>query len=100
MDGVLDVEDVDRAISVGPALGWAASGPNLEHHLAAGEDPLSGMLGTYEEIWKTLADWKQLSTEDQKRLIKLIDRAYTKHIPELKEARDQRLVRLLEALRE
>ncbi len=100
VDGVLDVEDVDRAISVGPALGWAASGPNLEHHLAAGEDPLSGMLGTYEVIWKTLADWKQLGTEDQRRLIKLIDRAYTKHIPELKEARDQRLVRLLEALRE
>ena len=58
------------------------------------------MLGTYEEVWKTLADWKQLSGEDMKRLVKLIDRAYTKHIPEPKEARDQRLVRLLEALRE
>lgn len=101
VDGVLDVEDVDRAISVGPALGWAASGPNLEHRLATQEEvALSGMLATYEEIWKNLADWKQLASEDQKRLIKLIDRAYTKHMPELREARDQRLVRLLEALRE
>jgi carnitine 3-dehydrogenase len=101
VDGVLDVEDIDRAISVGPALGWAASGPNLEHHLATGEEGfLSEVLGMYEGIWKTLADWKQLDSEDQKRLIKLIDRAYTNHIPELREARDQRLVRLLEALRE
>jgi carnitine 3-dehydrogenase len=104
VDGVLDVEDVDRAISVGPALGWVASGPSLDHHLAAGEWDVdvffSKLLGTYEDVWKSLADWKQLGAEDQKRLIRLIDRAYSKHLPELREARDQRLVRLLEALRE
>jgi hypothetical protein len=61
---------------------------------------LANVLGTYEELWKSLADWTQLSTEDQKKLIRLIDRAYTKHVHELREARDQRLVRLLEALRE
>lgn len=104
VDGVLDIEDVDRAISVGPALAWAATGPHLDHQLAAGDQSLevflAGLLGTYEEIWKSLTEWKQLSTEDQKRLIRLVDRAYSKHIPELREAREQRLARLLEAMRE
>ena len=104
VEGVLDVEDVDRAVSVGPALSWAASGPNLEHHLAAGdwgvEVFLANILGAYEAVWKSLAGWTQLNTEDQKKLIRMIDRAYSKHALELREARDQRLVRLLEALRE
>ena len=104
LDGVLDIEDVDRAVSIGPALAWAASGPHLDHQLAAGEWGaevfLAKILSTYEEVWKSLAEWKQLNTEDQNRLIRTIDRAYSKHILELREARDQRLVRLLEALRE
>jgi ketoreductase RED1 len=104
VDGVLDIEDVDRAITVGPALAWAATGPHLDHQLAAGDQSLelflAGLLGTYEEIWKHLTEWKQLSTEDQKRLIRLVERAYANHLPELREARDQRLVRLLEAMRE
>jgi len=104
IDGVLDVEDVDRAVSVGPALGWTASGAHLDRHLAAGdwgiEVLLAQVLGTYEEIWKTLAEWKQLSVEDQKKLARLVEKAYAQYIPELREARDSRLVRLLEALRE
>jgi 3-hydroxyacyl-CoA dehydrogenase len=104
VDGVLDVEDVDRAVSVGPALAWVATGPHLDHQLAARESSmevfLAGRLGVYEAIWKSLADWKQLTSEDQKKLIKLIDRAYGSHLGELESARVQRLVRLLEATRE
>ena len=104
VDGVLDVEDVDRAMSVGPALAWVSAGPHLDPHLAAGdwgvEVFLSQLLSNNEVLWKSLADWSTLELEDRKRLIRLIDRAYTQHIPELREARDQRLVRLLEALRE
>ena len=104
LDGVLDVEDIDRAVSVGPALGWVASGPHLEQHLSAGgwgiEVFLAQLLGTYEEIWDTLAEWKQLNGEDQKKLARLVEKAYANHIPELREARNQRLIRLLDALRE
>jgi carnitine 3-dehydrogenase len=104
VDGVLEIEDVDRAVSIGPALGWAASGPNLHHHLSAGEWSvdvyLARVLSSYEALWGVLANWTQLNADDQKRLIRQIDRAYTKHAPELREARDHRLVRLLEALRE
>jgi 3-hydroxyacyl-CoA dehydrogenase len=104
LEGVLDVEDVDRAVAVGPALGWVASGPHLEHHLSAGgwgiEVFLGQLLGAYEEIWKDLAEWKQLDGEEQKKLARLVEKAYASHIPELREARNQRLVRLLEAIRE
>lgn len=104
LEGVLDVEDVDRAVAVGPALGWAASGPHLEHHLSAGgwgiEVFLSQLLGTYEEIWKDLAEWKHLEPEQQKRLARLVEKAYASYIPELREARNQRLVRILDAIRE
>jgi len=104
LDGVLDVEDIDRASSVGPALAWVASGPHLDRHLSAGdwgvEVLLANLLETYEEVWKSLAEWKQLGIEDQKKLVRLIDKAYARYIPELREARDQRLVRLLDAIRE
>lgn len=43
--GVASVEDVDTAIWAGPGLRWAAMGPNLLFHLAAGE----GGLGAYCE---------------------------------------------------
>jgi 3-hydroxyacyl-CoA dehydrogenase len=104
LDGILDVEDVDRAVSIGPALGWVASGPHLENHLSAGgwgtEVFLGQLIGIYEEVWQDLADWKQLGPEDQKKLARLIEKAYASYTPELREARNQRLVRLLEALRE
>ena len=104
LEGVLDVEDVDRAVAIGPALGWAASGPHLEQHLSAGgwgiEVFLSQLLGTYEEIWKDLAEWKHLEPEEQKKLARLVEKAYASYIPELREARNQRLVRLLDAVRE
>src|SRR5262245_28968188 len=36
LTGVIDVDDLDRAVSLGPALSWAAAGPHLTYHLAAG----------------------------------------------------------------
>src|SRR5213592_2782679 len=38
LQGVIDVDDLDRAVSLGPALGWAAAGPHLTYHLAAGDE--------------------------------------------------------------
>src|SRR5206468_5220905 len=35
--GVISVDDLDRAVSLGPGIGWAAAGPHLTYHLAAGE---------------------------------------------------------------
>jgi 3-hydroxyacyl-CoA dehydrogenase len=104
LEGVLDVEDVDRAVSIGPALIWAASGPHLEHVLNAGEEGadmyFSRLLAESEEQWKSLATFDHLSAEDRLRLMRLIGNAYAAHLNELNEARNQRLIRLLVALRE
>jgi 3-hydroxyacyl-CoA dehydrogenase len=104
LDGVLDVEDVDRAVALGPALGWAAGGPHLEHHLTAGEWSaelhLTQALAGYAEIWKSLASWSQLEPEAHQRFIRSVVRAYAQHSAELRSARDHRLVRILEALNE
>jgi len=98
------VEDVDRALSVGPSLIWAASGPHLEHVINAGEEGadvyFSRLLAESEAQWTTLAKFEHLSDEDRLRLMRLVGNAYAAHLPELTEARNQRLVRLLEALRE
>src|SRR5207248_5713788 len=37
LKGVISVDDLDRAVSLGPGIGWAAAGPHLTYHLASGE---------------------------------------------------------------
>jgi carnitine 3-dehydrogenase len=104
LDGVLDVEDADRAMNVGPALLWTAAGPHLSHQLDGGAESMAVMLpralAELEPTWKALAEWKQLAPEDRHRLIKLLEKAYGSFLSDLGDARDKRLVRLLEAMRE
>jgi len=104
LEGVADVVDVDTAIELGPSLGWAAAGPHLTSQLDANDRPpamyLAGMLKTFEPWWENLASWHQLSAEDQHRLVKSIERAYSAQLSQLRAARDTRLARLLNALSE
>ncbi|MEP6571923.1 MAG: 3-hydroxyacyl-CoA dehydrogenase NAD-binding domain-containing protein [Gemmatimonadota bacterium] len=101
LDGVLDVEDADRAVSLGPALAWAAGGPHLSNHLAAGDRGvdlyISTQMATYESWWANLATWHKLERDEQIRLIKAVEKAYGGQTPELRERRDVTLARLLEA---
>ncbi len=101
LQGVLDVDDVDAAVAMGPALGWAAAGPHLTHHLAAGESGaemyLARALGDYETLWGHLADWQKLEGEDQKRLIKAIEKTYAGQSPEQREKRDRKLAAMRKA---
>jgi 3-hydroxyacyl-CoA dehydrogenase len=102
LSGVIDVEDLDRAISLGPALGWAAAGPHLTYHLAAGEGGvplfLQRLLSTFEAWWGNLATWQKLEPERQRALVQAIQKAYTEQIEPLREARDRRLSAILKAL--
>jgi 3-hydroxyacyl-CoA dehydrogenase len=102
LDGAIDVDDLDRAVSVGPALGWAAAGPHLTYRLAAGKRGTAGfiqqMLRGHEEIWPDLASWTHLDPEHQQHLIGLIDRAYHEHVDRLRAARDRRLAAILQGL--
>ncbi|HJS44265.1 MAG TPA: 3-hydroxyacyl-CoA dehydrogenase NAD-binding domain-containing protein [Gemmatimonadales bacterium] len=100
--GVISVDDLDRAVSMGPGIGWAAAGPHLTYHLAAGEGGIRGfvqhLLASFESWWRQLSHWAQLDPEQQRTLIHAIERAYKGKVEFLREARDRRLNAILKAL--
>jgi 3-hydroxyacyl-CoA dehydrogenase len=102
LQGVISVDDLDRAVSLGPAIGWAAAGPHLTYHLAAGEGGIriftQHLLASFESSWQQLAHWAQLDPDQQRALIQSIERAYKGKIEFLREARDRRLSAILRAL--
>lgn len=103
LDGVLDVEEVDRLVAQGPAAAWAAGGPHLTQFLAAGDQPAVGLpelLVEHEEWWGALAAWHQLDPDAQGRLVRLVGKAYAEDREERRAARDERLPRVLTAARE
>lgn len=102
IEGVIDVDELDRAVSLGPALGWAAAGPHLTYHLAAGDGGvalfLQQLLGSFESWWSQLSTWHRLEPEQQRVLIHSVERAYKGKVDALREARDRRLSAILRAL--
>jgi carnitine 3-dehydrogenase len=104
LNDVIDVDDLDRCVSLGPALGWAAAGPHLTYHLAAGGRGLSGflqiLLSSFEKSWENLADWSTIDSEKQRKLIHLIEKAYDGKIDVIRGARDRRLAGMLKGLEE
>jgi 3-hydroxyacyl-CoA dehydrogenase len=102
LNGVVDVDDLDRAVSLGPALGWAAAGPHLSYHLAAGDQGvkifLQRLLRSFESWWHNLASWHQLDQDQQRALIQAIESAYTAKIDSLRGSRDRRLGAILRGL--
>ncbi|MFQ5705112.1 MAG: 3-hydroxyacyl-CoA dehydrogenase NAD-binding domain-containing protein [Gemmatimonadales bacterium] len=102
LKGVIDVDDLDRAVSLGPALGWAAAGPHLTYHLAAGKRGVQGflqhLLQTFETTWVDLACWSKLSPEEQHKLTHAIERTYNENIELIRSARDRRLAAMLQGM--
>jgi len=102
LQGVIDVADLDRAVSLGPALGWAAAGPHLTYHLAAGDRGVEGflqhLLQGFEVMWEDLASWSKLDPGDRRRLTRAIERTYEERIDDMRRARDRRLAGILRAL--
>ena len=102
LNDVVDVDDLDRAVSLGPSLGWAAAGPHLTYHLGAGEGGLGvfmqHLMQTFELWWDSLAQWKKLEPEQVRALTSLVEKAYGNRLEELREPRDRRLASILKAL--
>jgi len=100
--GVIDVDDVDRAVSLGPGLGWAAAGPHLTYHLGAGDEGVKGfleqLLQSFESWWASLAQWTKLEPEQVRSLTDQIERAYGDKLEVIREARDRRLAAILQTL--
>ena len=59
--GVATVEDVDKAVSLGPGLRWAVMGPHLIYHLGGGPAGIRGhishLTATKEGMLRDLASW-------------------------------------------
>jgi len=102
LTGVIDVDDLDRAVSVGPALGWAAAGPHLTYHLAAGDKGvkgfMQGLLGTFENLWANLPTWSKLEPDQQKQLIGAIEKTYQGKLEQIRKSRDRRLAGILKGM--
>jgi len=102
LDGVIDVEDLDAVISLGPALGWTAAGPHLSYHLAAGDQGvrvfLQHLLATFEQVWGDLAHWDRLTPQQQRALESAVERAYEGRLEEMRARRDRRVAAILRAI--
>lgn len=100
LDGVVDVSTIDAAVQLGPGLAWTASGPHLTRAIGSGGHDIARhvaerMVG-FQARWRNLAKWDQLSPEDQQRIGRAIEKAYQGRVPDLRKARDARLIRELE----
>jgi len=93
LTGVIGVEELDRAVSLGPALGWAAAGPHLTYHLAAGKGGvtvfLQRLLASFEQRWGELATWHNLEPEQLRMLTHAIERAYEGKLSSMLRALEQ-----------
>ena len=102
LTGVIDVDDIDRAVSLGPGVGWAAAGPHLTYHLGAGDEGVKGfldqLLQSFESWWASLAQWTKLEQEQVQALTGQIERAYGGKLDVIREARDRRLAAILQAI--
>ncbi|MDH3455638.1 MAG: 3-hydroxyacyl-CoA dehydrogenase NAD-binding domain-containing protein [Gemmatimonadota bacterium] len=102
VEGVIDVEDLDRVVSLGPALGWAAAGPHLTYHLATRDQGVRGflqhLLKTFEMVWEDLPTWTKLEPAKRRRLIGLIEKAYDEKVEAIRPVRDRRLAEILRGL--
>jgi 3-hydroxyacyl-CoA dehydrogenase len=100
LDGVASVEDVDRAISLGPGLRWAVMGPHLIYHLGGGEGGIryhvEHLRAAKEEIWRDLNDWQDLPPETAKALEQGLPEMAA--LERLTQKRDEILVRILKAV--
>ena len=102
LKGVIDVADLDRAVSLGPALTWAAAGPHLTFQLAAGEkDPVGyfqNLLHGFEDYWADMANWSHLEPEELQKLVHAIEKAYKDSAERLRPVRDRRLAGILRGI--
>lgn len=101
--GVVSVEDADKALAYGPGLRFAVFGAHMTFHLAGGQAGFAHFLKhlgpSQERRWGTLGRPK-LTPEVQQKLIDGVNReAAGRSITALEAERDACLVEVIEALR-
>lgn len=102
--GVATVEDVDRAVSLGPGLRWAVMGPHLIYHLGGGSGGIRGhiahLTGTKEGMLRDLASWTTFPADTTDILAAGVEaEAAGRSLEDLAVERDEALAAVVLALR-
>jgi 3-hydroxyacyl-CoA dehydrogenase len=102
--GVATVEEVDRAVSLGPGLRWAVMGPHLIYHLGGGAAGIRGhishLTGTKEGMLRDLASWTTFPSDTAEVLARGVEEeAAGRGLEELERERDEALAAVVKALR-
>jgi 3-hydroxyacyl-CoA dehydrogenase len=103
VNGVASVEDIDRAISLGPGLRWAIMGPYLVYHLGGGRGGIEGFVENlgpaFETWWASMNTWTSLPPGAKKQVAKGVEEVVgLRSLEELSDDRDEKLLRLLRVL--
>ena len=100
--GVVNVADVDAAISQGPGLRWALMGPVLTFHLGGGAGGLRYLMDHIgvNNLWPHLGTPDMTPAFEQALIDGVQDEAGHKPVAELAKARDAKLLAILQALKE
>ncbi len=101
-EGLASVEEIDIAMTQGPALRWAIIGPCLTFHLAGGEGGMDYFLEHFGPALKlpwTYMDAPELTPELRQCMVEGCEQVTAgKSIKELIRERDDRLIAILKAL--
>jgi len=102
--GVATVEDVDRAIYLGPGLRWAVMGPHLIYHLGGGKAGIRGhvshLSASKEGMLRDLAAWTTFPEDTAEVLASGLEAEVGgKSLAELEAERDETLAAVLGALK-
>jgi carnitine 3-dehydrogenase len=98
--GVVDVADVDAAISQGPGLRWALMGPILTFHLAGGAGGLEYLMRhiPVAALWPTLGTPEMTDAFKRTLIEGVLDEVHHRSVPELAAERDRKLLAVLQAI--
>ncbi len=103
--GVASAEDVDKAFCMGIGLRDPLVGPFLRIHLAGGgvERFIENFSQSYRHRWETMETWTSIPLSAAKKIVsgvKEMEVVRKKTLEEIKNWRDEMLVKLLKVMRE
>jgi carnitine 3-dehydrogenase len=101
--GEATVQQIDAAITYGPGLRWAITGPGMNYHLAGGDGGMAHVLDQFGPSLKwpwTRLEAPELTAELREKLISGCEQeAAGRSIEEMIRARDAYLISILKVLR-
>jgi len=102
--GEATVQQIDEAITFGPGLRWAITGPGMNYHLAGGDGGMAHVLDQFGPSLKwpwTRLEAPELTPGLRARMIDgCVAESAGRSIPDMIRARDAYLISILKILRE